>query len=175
MLTQLRFHGLRHRLGLATCSELRQIADSALEEEVYSPSLVDAALDAKEELWEIGTAFEKALTELEITLPTSQEKCCWEILSYHIEQIANEEVKPLTGLEGLMEVYRGCQLQEQSKDYAGDSHDIHYLVGAYWGYDELFERPQEITYHKLTGEAAFLELDADVISMCKVWLGKHAV
>ncbi|MEM8543927.1 MAG: hypothetical protein AAGF66_08050 [Cyanobacteria bacterium P01_H01_bin.119] len=175
MLTQLRFHGLRHRLGLATCSELRQIADSALEAGIYSPSLVDAALDAEEELWEIGTAFEKALTELGITLPTSQEECCWEILSHHIEQIANKEVEPLKGLEELMKVYRGCQIHEQSKDYVGDSHDIHYLVGAYWGYDELFERPQEITYKELKAEAAFLELDADVINMCKVWLGKHAV
>lgn len=72
MLEQLRFHGLRYRLGLATCSELRHIADAAL-------------------------------------------------------------------------------------------------------YDLLFERPQEITYRELAGEAACLELNADVINTCKIWLNKHAV
>jgi hypothetical protein len=174
MLAQLRFYGLRYRLGLATWLELRQVADAALNAEIYSPSLVDAALDAREWLWEIGVAFEKALSELGLTLPSSQEECCWEVFRYCINQIANKETEPLTGLEGVMEVYRSCQLQKQSKHYAGDSHDIHELVGAYWDYDDLFERSGEITYKELAGEEAILALDADVIEICKAWLTKHA-
>lgn len=176
MLEQLRFHGLRYRLGLAICSELRQIANAALNAGIYSLSIVDAALDAEERLGEIGPAFEKALSELAVTLPESREECCWEALRHYIKQIANKEVKPLTGLGGVMEVYMGClQLFEHSKHYVGDSHDIHELIGAYWGYDDLFERPQEITYNELAGEEAVLALDVDVVESCRAWLSKHAV
>ena len=175
MLSQLKFHGLRYRLGLATCSELRQTADAALNAEIYSPSLVDAALDAEECLWEIGAAFEQALDELGLMLSETRHECCWEVLRYCITQIANQGIEPLTGLNGVMEVYRGCQLYGQSRHYVGDSHDIHELVGAYWSYGELLERPEEITHDGLAGEEAILALNADVIEMCKVWLGKHAV
>ncbi|MEM7761124.1 MAG: hypothetical protein AAF298_23795 [Cyanobacteria bacterium P01_A01_bin.40] len=175
MLVQLKFHGLRYRLGLATWLELRQVSDAALNAEIYSPSLVDAALDAEENLWEIGLAFEKALSELELTLPESQDDCCWKALEYYINQIANKEVEPLTGLKGIMEVCWGCQLYEQSKDYVGDSYDIHELIGSYWGYEELFERPKEVTYNELAGEAATLALDANVIEMCRAWLREHTL
>ena len=175
MLVQLRFHGLRYRLGLATWLELRQVADAALNAGIYSPSLVDAALDAERNLWEIGSAFEKALIELGLALPESQEECCWKVLTHYINQIANKEVKPLTGLKGVMEVYRVCQLYERSKDYVGDSHGIHELIGAYWGYDEIFERPQEVTYENLSGEKAVLALDAEVIEMSRVWLREYSV
>jgi hypothetical protein len=84
MLSQLRFQGLCHRLGLAKWPELRQVADEALNAEIYTPSLVDAAFDANEWLHEIGEAFEKALKALDIHLPKSKEECCWSLLHYYI-------------------------------------------------------------------------------------------
>ena len=171
ILEQLRFHGLRFRLGLANCSELRQVADAALNAGIYSPSLVDAALDAEAWLWEIGIAFQKALSELSITLPDSKEECCWEVLRYHIEQIASQEIEPFTGLQGIMQVYYGCRDLIQSNHSVGDSHDIHELVGAYWSYDDLIEGPQEI----LTDEDTCLELDQAVVEICQAWLNKHSV
>ena len=159
----LRFHGLRFRLGLANCSELRQVADAALNAGIYSPSLVDAALDAEEWLWEIGIAFQKALSELSITLSDSKEECCWEVLRYHIGQIASQEVEPFAGLKGIMQVYYGCQDLIQSDRYIGDSHDIHELIGAYWGYDDLIEGNQEIK----TDQDKCIELDQAVVEICR--------
>ncbi|MBD2038337.1 hypothetical protein H6F76_25625 [Leptolyngbya sp. FACHB-321] len=173
MLGQLRFYGLRYRLGLATSYELRQIADSALNAGLYSPSILDAALDAEERLEEVGTAFEKALNELSVTLPESREECCWEILRHSIKQIASQEVKPFTGLKEIIEVYYGCQDVIHSNYYVGDSYDIHYLIGAYWGCVELFERPQEVTYKELAGKEAILAFGIDVVGNCKSWLDKH--
>lgn len=173
MLGQLRFHGLRYRLGLASSSELRQIADSALNAGFYSPSLLDAAMDAEERLEEIGTAFEKALNELSVTLPESREECCWEVLRHSIKQIASQEVKPFTGLKEIIEVYYGCDDIIRSKHYVGDSHDIHYLIGAYWRCVELFERPQEVTYKELAGKEAILAFGVDVVENCQGWLNKH--
>lgn len=166
----MRLHGLRYRLGLATWFELREAADTALNAGIYSPSLVDAALDADECLWEIGTAFEKALHELGLTLPESQEECCWEVLKHYIEQIENEEVEPVLGLKGVMEVYQGCQLYDCSQYYAGDSHNIHELIGAYWSYHDLLEGYRN--FDELKDKGALLALDANVIESCKTWLSK---
>jgi hypothetical protein len=173
MLSQLRFQGLRHRLGLAEWPELRQVADEALNAEIYTPSLVDAAFDANEWLYEIGAAFEKALKALEIYIPESKEECCWSLLHYHISQIESGVVQPQTGLKGVMEAFYGCKLFDQSTNYVGDSHDIEAFICAYWGYDDLLERPQEVTYNDIAGEAAFLELDAYVLVSCKDWIEHH--
>ncbi len=171
-ISQLVFNGLRYRLGLTTCLELRQIADATLNAGIYSPSLVEAALDAEESLDKIGIAFEKALGELGLTLPNSQHECIWALLRHYIRQIADRDVEPITGLKGIMEVYWSCQLFEQSKDYVGDSHDIHKLIGAYWEYGEIWERSQNATYCKLPQEA-ISALDIIVIEDCRAWLNQH--
>lgn len=173
MVSQLRFQGLRYRLGLANCIELRQTANEALDAGIYTPSLVDAALDVDERLYEIGAAFEKALAELEIVLPDSKEECCWALLHHHVNQIESGVTKPQPGLKGVMEVYYGCNLYEQSTDYVGDSHDLSELIGAYWGYNDLFKRPQEVTYNDLSGEDAVSAFDSYVVVSCKIWLETH--
>jgi hypothetical protein len=172
-MSQLRFQGLRYRLGLASCLALRQAADAALNAGIYSPSLVDAALDADEHLSEIGSAFEKALDELAIRLPETLEDCCWALLQCHISQIASGETTVKAGLAGIMEVYYGCNLYEQSNHYVGDSYDIHYLIGDYWGFDELIDVPG-VTYKEMSGQDASAALEADVVIECKAWLNKHA-
>jgi hypothetical protein len=197
MLSQIRFQGLRHRLGFAKWPELRQVADEALNADIYTPSLVDAALDAGEWLHEIGAAFEKALEELEINLPQSEDSCCWALLHHHVSQISTGLITPWAGLEGVMEVYYGCRIQ--CTNYVGDSHDIHELIGAYWQYDELLECREEVTYKDPGGAVittgvvgtvdsddfthrnfskedviALLELDRSVVEICKLWLERHA-
>lgn len=117
--SKLRYQGLRHRLGLAECFDLRQVADEALSTEIYTPSLVDAALDADETLYEIGAAFEKALEELAIVLPESAEGCCWKLLSHYINQIKSGVIEPHIGLRRIMEVYYGCN-SERTTTYFGD-------------------------------------------------------
>ncbi len=168
MLSQLRFQGLRYRLGFAKWSELRQVADAALNADIYTPSLVDAALDAGEWLHEIGPALEKALEALKITLPKSEDDCCWALLQCYISQIAGELTTPRAGLDGVMEVYDGCNLYDRSIGYVGDSHDIHELIGAYWEYDDL------PTHNDLCGADAIAALDQRVVSLCARWLERHA-
>jgi hypothetical protein len=199
MLSQLRFQGLRHRLGFAKWPELRQVADEALNADIYTPSLVDAALDAGEWLHEIGAALEKALEELKITLPQSEDGCCWALLHHHVSQIETGLITPWAGLKGVMEVYYGCRLYDRSTDYVGDSHNICELIGVYWQYDELLECREELTYKDPSGAVvttgvvgtadsddfkhrnlskedlvALLELDRSVVEICKLWLERNA-
>ena len=169
---KLMFYGSRYRLNLATCTELRQVADEALNAGYYSSSLVDAALDAENVLWEVGPAFMIALAELNVVVPESIEECIWIVLNYPTQQIATLAVEPEVGLASIMEVYRGCNLYDRSQNFVGDSHDVQNLIGAYWEYSEIWER--------YIGGAEFQEgqrqardLDKDVIGRCQVWLSNH--
>jgi hypothetical protein len=199
MLSQLRFQGLRHRLRLASWQDLRQVADEALNADIYTPSLVDAALDAGDWLHEIGAAFEKALEELKITLPQSEDDCCWALLHYHVSQISTGLTTPWAGLKGVIEVDSGYGLYDWSVGNIGYSCDSHELIEAYWQYDELLECREEVTYKDPSGAVvttgvvgtvdsddfkdrnlskedviALLELDQSVVEICKLWLARNA-
>jgi hypothetical protein len=173
MFDKLKFHGSRYRLNLATCTELREVADEALNAGFYSPALVDAALDAENNLWEIGSAFMDALTELEVVVPESIEECIWGVLHYSIQQIAILAVAPEVGLASIMEVCRGCNLYERSQNFVGDSHDVQNLVGAYWEYDEIWER--YVGSETQEGQGQARDLNKKVIENCQVWLSEHDV
>ncbi len=85
---QLKIFGILHKLNLATWSELRQIADKALNQGIYAPALVDAALDADAEIYYIGMAFMKALSELEISILQYKNQCLWLALQHYIKALA---------------------------------------------------------------------------------------
>ncbi|MDX2241673.1 MAG: hypothetical protein NW224_13395 [Leptolyngbyaceae cyanobacterium bins.302] len=173
MFDKLKFHGSRYRLNLATCTELREVADEALNSGFYSPALVDTALDAEDNLLEIGSAFMDALAELKVVVPESIEDCIWGVLHYSIQQVATLAVEPEVGLARIMEVYRVCSLYEYSQKFVGDSHDIQNLIGAYWEYDGIWERYFGDEFQK--GQEQARDLDKDVIERCQVWIRKHAV
>ena len=82
-------------------------------------------------------------------------------------------VEPEVGLTRIMEVYRGCSLHERSQKFVGDSHNIQNLIGAYWEYDEIWERYFGDEFQKGQGQAR--DLDKDVIERCQVWIRKHEV
>ncbi len=170
MFDQLKFYGSCYRLNLANCRELRKVADEALNAGFYSPFLVDAALDAEDNLWGIGPAFVDALPDLEVAVPESDEDCIWIVLYHSIRQIATLAVEPKVGLARIVK----CNLYERSQELVGDSHDIQNLIRAYWQYEEILavylgdEFQQE-------GKAKVKDLDDEVIEHCQIWLGKHNV
>jgi uncharacterized protein (DUF433 family) len=176
VLSQLAYQGVRHLAGLATSCELRQAANAALNAGLYSPSLADVAVFLDKRLSDIGPVFQEALRELHIAVPESCDDCCWTLLRHYIGQIANRYVLPREGLGGLMhEVFFGFNLHEKSTRYVGDSHDIEQLISAYYGYDDLLERPHEVSFNGLYGRAAVDALDADVVAKCASWLERHPV
>lgn len=173
MFDKLKFHGSRYRLNVATCTELREVADEALNAGFYSPALVDAAMDAEDNLLEIGPAFMDALAQLEVVVPDSIEECIWAVLHYSIQQIAMLAVEPEVGLARIMDVYNGCDLHGRNQEFVGDSHDVQTLIGAYWQYDDIWER--YIGAELSEGQRQARNLDKEVIGQCQAWLTKHAV
>jgi hypothetical protein len=173
MFDELRFYGSRYRLNLANCRELRKVAYEALNAGFYSSALVDAALDAEDNLREIGPAFMNALADLEVGVPESDEDCIWIVLHHSIQQIAALAVEPEVGLVEIIEVYMGCNLYERSQEVVGDSHDIQNLIGAYWQYEEIWATYLGDEFQ--AGKAQARDLDEEVVEYCQVWLSKHDV
>lgn len=152
MLSQLEFHVIRYRLGLATSSELRQVAKTEIDLGTYSPSLVDAAFDAEERLAEIGPAFEKALQELGMAFPESEDDCRWALLRYRISQIANGETENIyVVLEEIMDI---CNLEKREDDV----YDLYSIYDAVYKKDDDYYSDDYLM---------------DILVSCKAWLSRH--
>ena len=176
MFDKLKFYGSRYRLNLATCAELRKVADEALNAGHYSSALVDAALDAENVLWEIGPAFMAALAELEVIVPESTEECIWVVLRYSIQQIVTLAVEPEVGLASIMEVDTDYDLYERSQNFVGDSYDVQNLIEAYWeywDYHDIWERLVGAEFQE--GHKQPRDLDKEVVGRCQDWLSKHTI
>lgn len=55
----------------------------------------------------------------------------------------------------------------------GDSHGIEHLMGAYYGYDDLDERPDEVSFEGRYGADAIAALDDDIRRLAAEWLDAH--
>ena len=55
----------------------------------------------------------------------------------------------------------------------GRSRDLQQLIGAYWSYGELRERPAELSIDGRFGDEAIAQLDQHVIGFARDWLERH--
>lgn len=159
MLSQLEFHVIRYRLGLASSSELRQVAKTAIDLGTYSPSLVDAAFDAEERLAEIGSAFEKALQELGMAFPESEDDCRWALLRYHISQIANGVANGET--ENIHDVLEEIMYISNFEKWEDGVYDLYSIYHAVHKDDDYYYSGDSDDYLM------------DIFVSCKAWLSRH--
>ena len=161
-------------LGIIQSWELPPIADAALNRGQYSDSLVELASLRGAIMSDAGPLFEASMAELKINAP-SEDTAIQTVLTHYIQLIADETSSPYDGLHKMMQdVYYGADLYEKTNEYTGDSHGIQHLVGAYYGYDDLRERPHEVSFEDKYGDAAIGALDAHVIELAKEWLTQNA-
>ena len=163
---RLKICGILHKLNLTTWEELRKVADDALNIGIYSPSLVDAALDEEENILDIGLAFTKALAELNITIPESINKCRQLLLSNYISEIATRKIFPYEGLLNIMKVYYGWEKNDPSHPYVEDYHSIIDFIACYWGYSDIQETFCLSLEEK---KEATIDLEKQLIKIAKNW------
>ncbi len=157
----------RLALGVLTSAELVRAADEALELGVYSDSLGELATVSNPIMAEVGPIFLKSLKELGISCP-SKEEAAWMLLRHHIARIANETIPAREGLRQMMrEVYYPANLSVRATKCVGDSHGLEYLIGDFYAYDDLEERPTEVSFEEKYGEEAIQALDRQVIRHAK--------
>lgn len=165
----------RYVLGVLPSSELPRIADSALERDLYSVSLGELATMTRPVMADAGPLFESALRELEISIP-SPEEAVWILFRYHIGRIASRRVPPREGLRAILrEVYYPAELYSESQRYTAASYDIRDFVGPYYAYDDLAERPTEVSFEGRYGEEAVRALDEAVVRLAQEWALRHGV
>ena len=169
----LRIAAARYVLGFELSEALPRVADDALNAGVYSPSLAELATTRNPIMSDVGPLLEKAIHELGMKLP-DREQAVDILLQFYISEIAAGNVAPR---EGLRRVVRECYDQHPSSEtrggVCGEELGIEYLASYFYGYDDLEERPDEVSFHEKYGAEAMSLVDEEVIREARDWLKSH--
>lgn len=164
----------RYRLGRETGESLRDLGVTLLSAG-YDPAVRLAIVDDLA-LADVGPAFERVCRELGQSIPSIDDAIDI-IIRASLSDIAQEALPPQVALQGLMDdVGSRVARETQAGPYrfAGESRGLQHLVGAYWGYAELRERPNELSISGKFGNDAIAQLDQEVIAFARDWLEEHA-
>ncbi len=164
----------RYRLGRETAESLRDLGVSLVADGV--DAAVPLAIVDELTLAEVGPVFERVCDGLHCALPTFDQAIDI-VVAAQLTDIVSGSVAPYAGLERLMnDVVRAHVNGETGAGaghYVGESRGLQHLIGAYWGYDELLERPSEISVAGGYGDDAIAALNAHVIEFARDWLRDH--
>jgi hypothetical protein len=157
----------RYRLGKASPESLRSLAEALLAE--GHDEAVKLAIVEEPTMADVGPLFEEMCAELGQPIPSVPEAVDI-VIRATLQAIADGSVDPEPGVKELVDVYAFLREQASPGGYVGESHGIEGLVAARWGYDDLRERPTELSIDGKYGEAAIPLLDADVRRLANEWL-----
>ena len=166
---ELTISAARWALGDLPSWELPALANAMFDSGTQSQAVIELATMKNATAADAGRLFERALLDAAIDTP-SKADAVWILLRHHVGRLATGQTIGRPGLKPIMDLYYLSELQDNSREYAGDSHGIHHLVGAYWGYADLDERPSEVSLDGLDGTAAVAALDAKVARLARQWL-----
>lgn len=106
--------------------------------------------------------------ELGRRLP-DRDEATWRVIRSHVERIARQDVPPREAMSALLD-----EIELPSPEqFVGDSHDLQRLIGAHYGFDDLEERPGEVSCDGLYRSAAIQVLERHVIELARDWLATH--
>ena len=163
----------RYRLGLQDTASLVRAADDLLAEGHAEPAVIELSILESPIMAEAAPVFERACTQVGVTIPNKAEAIDV-LLRQHVAAIATGAQPPHEGLQVIMrEIYFPNIAGEPCKKQVGDSHGIEHLIGAYWGYDDLMERPQEVSFEGKYGGEAIACWEEFVRRQARDWLEKH--
>jgi len=169
----IRQFAVRYRLGLQDTESLVRAADALLAEGHSEPAVVELSILESPIMAEAAPIFERVCAELGVTIP-SKDEAIDELLRGYLESIASGALPPREGLAAIMrEIYFPHFAGEPCKKYVGDSHGMEHLIGAYWGYDDLTARPQEVSFDGKYGAEAIASWGEFVRQHARDWLQKY--
>ena len=168
----IRHFAVRYRLGLQDTESLVRAADSLLADGHTVPAVIELSILDSPVMAEAAPVFERVCAELGVTIPNKVEAVD-ELLRTYLESIASGARPPREGLAAIMrEVYFPHMAGEPCKRYVGDSHGMEHLIGAYWAYDDLTERP-ECSWDGKHGAEAITSWEQSVRQYARDWLEKY--
>jgi hypothetical protein len=168
----LRYVAIRYRLGLLDTESLVRVADTLLEEGLDTPTVVKLVTLEPAIMADAGPLFERICKERSVEIPDT-EKAVSELLRYYLDSIASGTRTPRDGLQNIMdEVYFPHIVREPVQKYVGDSRGLEHLIGAYWGYDDLKARPEEVSFQGKYGAEAIARWEEYVRQLVRNWLAR---
>jgi hypothetical protein len=169
----LRHIAVRYRLGLVDTESLIRVADTLLAEGRDTPAIIQLSILDFPVMADVAPIFERACTESGVTIPTKAQAVD-DLLRSHLEAIVSGERAPREGLDAVMrEIYNPYFADEPCKKYVGDSHGLQHLIGLYWGYDDLMERPRQVSCDGEYGAKAIARWGELVQQQARDWLQKY--
>ena len=169
----LRHLAARYRLGLQDSESLVRIADTLLEEKRDTPAVIQLSILESPVMADADPLFERVCSESGVAVPT-KDGAVDELLRHHLGSIASGSCRPREGLEAVMrEIYYPHFAGDPCKEYVGDSRGMQHLIGAYWSYDDLMERPREVSWDGKYGAEAVARWEDSVRQYARDWLQKY--
>ena len=101
----------------------------------------------------------------------SKDQVEWELAGI-LRRIASGSVRPRVGLAELVAAHRRLPEPDTAR-FVGEEYGIAELIGYYWGYDDLEERPAEVSFAGQFGTRALAALDVEVVRLAQQWLDER--
>lgn len=172
----LRLMAARFRLGLENADSLKTFAETYLADGHDEESVVRLAIVEPVEMYEVGPAFESVCRQLDHEIPSTDDAVRIAAAGA-LSEIVSGQVKPYDGLRELRTIYESVLSVDQPdpsmpprSKYVGGEFGLEHLLGAYYGYDDLRERPGEVSYDDKFGDEAVEALDKFVVASSAAWL-----
>jgi hypothetical protein len=96
----------------------------------------------------------------------------WTLLGV-LRRIAKGTVQPRVGLGEVVAAYHGW-VGADNAGFVGEEFDIAQLIGYFYGYDDLEERPGQVSFDGQYGGQGIASLDAAVVQRAQAWLDSRA-
>ena len=163
----------RYRLGLANGEDLVGVADALLEGGQSDDAVIELASLSNPIMSEAGPLFENMCSKLSVVIPNSADAISMVLHESMLTIVSDQSAtrRELTHL--VRNIYYPILSKEHSTKYVGDSRGLENLIGAYWMYDEVHERPNEVSFQGKYGQEALLLLDKHVRQLANEWLQRH--
>ena len=173
-LSDLELAAARYAIGTLQSLEMSRLADAALRAGVVYPATTVLGTLESPTIGDAQPLFLEWLDEMGMQVP-DKDAAVWTILGHMMRRIATKEVPAREGLARVIEEgLHDADIFSKTRKYVGDSHGIHHLVGAYHAYDDLDERPDEVSFAGKYGQEAIAALDEDIVRLAGQWCRDHA-
>lgn len=163
----------RYQLGLLPSSEFPRIAMAALEAGCDGIALCELSCEQRPTLSEHGAVFERALRDCSVTIPSTDDAVdC--VLRHYLHSIASGDLPPREGMYRVVnDLYHPHIAKHPVRQFVGDQRALQDLIGAFYSYDDLYERPTEVSFEGFYGPAAVPSFDRYVRQLAGEWLRQH--
>ncbi|MEZ6006495.1 MAG: hypothetical protein R3F05_01825 [Planctomycetota bacterium] len=150
----------RYRLGTLISQEVPDFAKRCMGVGPYSSDLDEIAASSYPVMSEVGPALERILSDQGVALP-SREAAIRVLLREDVGAIAEGRIAPREGMARVERLYHQADLGTQTKEYVGDSHDLHRLLGNYYAYDDVSRASDAVV------------LDRAIVQEAQAWMETH--